>query len=64
MLAMVTRNGTLPPHIKLANSGRMPAQSYPAQTADNAETLKAGEWNKIAALNHRIELSLLQQTAL
>jgi CheY-like chemotaxis protein len=64
MLAMVTRNGTLPPQIKLSNSGRMPSQSYPAQTAENAETLTAGEWNKIAAVNHRVELSLLQQTAL
>lgn len=64
MLAMVTRNGTLPPQIKLANGGRMPAQSYPTQTADNAETLKAGEWNKIAALNNRIELTLVQTTTL
>jgi len=64
MLAMVTRNGTLPPQVKLASNGHMPAQPYPAQTGANADTLTAGEWNKIAALNKRVEITLLQQTTL
>jgi len=64
MLAMVTRNGTLPPQVKLASNGHMPTQAYPAQTGANAEMLTAGEWNKIAALNNRIEITLLQQTTL
>jgi CheY-like chemotaxis protein len=64
MLSMVTRNGTLPPQVKVSNSGHMPTLAYPSQTGPQSDALTAGEWNKIAALNNRVEITLLQQTAL
>jgi hypothetical protein len=42
----------------------MPTLAYPSQTGPQSDALTAGEWNKIAALNNRVEITLLQQTAL
>jgi CheY-like chemotaxis protein len=40
---------------EVQNGGRRPAQAYPPQS----ETLTAGEWNRIAARNNRVEFSLI-----
>jgi CheY-like chemotaxis protein len=62
MLAMITRNGVEPPQVRIVAGGRKPASAYPVES----ESITAGEWNKIAAANNRIEISLLphvQQSA-
>lgn len=41
--------------VAVNNGGRKPSVSYPAQS----QTLTAGEWNRVAARNNRVEFSLL-----
>jgi CheY-like chemotaxis protein len=57
MLAMITRNGTEQPQVRIVAGGRKPASPYPVES----EAITAGEWNKIAAANNRIEIALIPQ---
>lgn len=52
-VAAINSNASQGVHIQMADGGRQLAVPYPAQSA----TLTAGEWNRAAARNHRVEFT-------
>ncbi|MBC7984976.1 MAG: response regulator [Candidatus Obscuribacterales bacterium] len=55
MLVDVTGNSTNPLQLSIGFGSRKPTQAYPSQGVE----LKAVEWNRVAAQNNRVEMSLL-----